>query len=165
MPRCASGTRAPASLLCFHTDARGRTEVYGESESRARCFSAEFSGSARTRHRALPGGTADRRGRSRPSPLSEVLPLPSGAAMRSRSVAAGVCGRHRRLGCARAKFANLLPPERRASHDRLQYLIPGVLGVLLVLALADCVCDLPRPRTDGAIARISSARRGRSNRR
>jgi Tfp pilus assembly protein PilN len=34
-----------------------------------------------------------------------------------------------------AKFANLLPPERRASHDRLQYVVPAVLGAILLIGL------------------------------
>jgi Tfp pilus assembly protein PilN len=131
---------APASLLCIGADENGRTEIYGESESRA-VFSAEFSipreralALARAELRMAPGHPA--------TALSEVLPrkvLPralqgtpgtelSGSPL---AYAAAIAGSAPRV----AHFANLLPPERRASHDRVQYLVPAALGILLVLGL------------------------------
>jgi Tfp pilus assembly protein PilN len=125
---------APAALLTVTTDARGRTGVYGESEARA-IFSAEFSGSA-DRAIALSRGELRIAPDFAVTPLAGLLPADrSGKAVPESAVlayAAAIAGSATRV----AKFANLLPPERRASHDRLQYLIPGILGVLLVLALA-----------------------------
>jgi hypothetical protein len=125
---------APAALLGITTDARGRTAVYGESESRA-FFSAEFTGSA---ERAIALSRAELRiAQEVPaSPLADLLPadkngkvVPEAAVL---AYAAAIAGSATRV----AKFANLLPPERRASHDHLQYVIPGILGVLLLLAVA-----------------------------
>jgi general secretion pathway protein L len=71
-------------------------------------------------------------------PLAEVLPT-GDFAVQGRAVpegesalaySAAVAGAVPRV----AHFANLLPPERRASNDRMQYLIPGILAGLLVLA-------------------------------
>lgn len=123
---------APAALLGTTTDARGRTTVYGESEARA-LFSAEFTGPA---ERAIALSRAELR--IAPDypvrPLAALLPadktgepIPESAVL---AYAAALAGSATRV----AKFANLLPPERRASHDRLQYVIPGILGVLLLLA-------------------------------
>lgn len=122
---------APASILCFQSDSRGRTEIYGESPSRA-VFSAEFSiaperalALARAELRVAPDYPA--------VPLAEALPRGAGAPslVSMTAWAAGIAGSAMRA----AKFANLLPPERRASHNRLPYLIPGALAVLLTLAL------------------------------
>ncbi len=123
---------APAALLGTTTDARGRTAVYGESEARA-LFSAEFTGPA---ERAIALSRAELRiAPDYPArPLAALLPadktgepIPESAVL---AYAAALAGSATRV----AKFANLLPPERRASHDRLQYVIPGILGVLLLLA-------------------------------
>lgn len=123
---------APAALLGTATDARGRTTVYGESEARA-LFSAEFTGPA---ERAIALSRAELRiAADYPAkPLAALLPadktgepIPESAVL---AYAAALAGSATRV----AKFANLLPPERRASHDRLQYVIPGILGVLLLLA-------------------------------
>jgi hypothetical protein len=125
-------TAAPAALLGITMDARGRTAVYGESESRG-LFSAEFTGSA---ERAIALSRAELRiAQDHPArPLAALLPpdktgepIPDAAVL---AYAAALAGSATRV----AKFANLLPPERRASHDRLQYVIPGILGVLLLLA-------------------------------
>jgi hypothetical protein len=125
---------APAALLCVTTDARGRTAVYGESESRA-LFSAEFTGSAE-RAIALSRGELRIAQEVPARPLAALLPadktgepIPEPAVL---AYAAAVAGSATLV----TKFANLLPPERRASHDRLQYVIPGILGVLLLLAVA-----------------------------
>jgi hypothetical protein len=122
---------APGSLLCVNTDENGRTEIYGESESRA-VFSAEFSVN---RERALALARAELRMSSdQPaSALSDLLPGIAGTELSGNPLAyaAAIAGSAPRV----AHFANLLPPERRASHDRMQYLIPAILGTLLVLAL------------------------------
>lgn len=121
---------APASLLCLHTDSRGRSEIYGESPSRA-IFSAEFSILA---DRALSLARAELRAAADcPAlTLAEVLPLPSGGPIppSAPAYAAAIAG-----SAGRAKLANLLPPERRASHNRLPYLISAALAVLILLAI------------------------------
>jgi Tfp pilus assembly protein PilN len=122
---------APASLLCIGMDENGRTEIYGESESRA-VFSAEFSIS---RERALALARAELRMASDhpATALSEVLPRKAGTELSGSPLAyaAAIAGSAPRV----AHFANLLPPERRASHDRVQYLVPAILGILLVMGL------------------------------
>ena len=121
-------SEAPASLLCFHAGENQRTEIYGESESRA-VFSAEFSV---PRERALALARAElRMAPDYPArPLSEVLP---GAYIPDLDLAyaAAIAGSAPRA----ARFANLLPPARRASHARVQYLVPAILGTLVALAL------------------------------
>ena len=124
---------APASVLAVYADEKGRAEVYGESAARA-VFSADLPGArAVTIARAelrLPGD-ADVRS------LAEVLPgHPGGSPF---AYAAAIAGAASRV----AKFANLLPPERRASHDRVQYLIPAALGIVLVLALVAAFVIFP----------------------
>jgi hypothetical protein len=118
---------APASLLCFHTGENGRTEIYGESESRA-VFSAEFPVA---RERAVALARAElRMAPDHPArALSEVLP--GHVTDSPLAYAAAIAGSAPHV----ANFANLLPPERRASHDRMQYLVPAILGILVVLAL------------------------------
>jgi hypothetical protein len=127
----------PASLLCFNSISDNeagtvRTEIYGESESRS-LFSAEFSmpreralALARAELRLAPDQTA--------LPLSEVLPVAPRTALPTDvsplAYAAAVAGSASRV----ARFANLLPAERRASHNRLQYAIPTLLAILLALA-------------------------------
>jgi Tfp pilus assembly protein PilN len=124
-------SEAPASLLCINTDDNGHIEIYGESDSRA-AFSAEFSV---TRERAIALARAELRIASdQPArALSEVLPPAPGKALQGNPLAwaAAIAGSAPRV----THFANLLPPERRASHDRMQYLVPAILGILLVLAL------------------------------
>jgi len=138
---------APASLLCFNTvcsntAGHGRTEIYGESESRA-IFSAEFSIAP---ERALALSRAELRiAPDYPArTLSEALPPAAGgktaaAPSSALAYAAAVAGSATRA----TKFANLLPPERRASHNRLQYLIPGILAVLLAIALVAVFAVFP----------------------
>jgi Tfp pilus assembly protein PilN len=129
----------PASLLCYNTDDRGRIEVYGESEARA-VYSAEFSvpvdralAVARAELRLAPDHAV--------ATLTDTLPEPrpthvSAAALAYAAAVAGSVPH-------RAKFANLLPPERRASHDRLQYLIPAALALLLIIALLVVFAFMP----------------------
>jgi Tfp pilus assembly protein PilN len=125
---------APASLLCVAIDTRGRIAIYGESESRP-VFSAEFPGSAeraialsRSELRIAPDFPAKTLAESLP-PDTNGRATPESSAL---AYAAAIAGSATRV----VKSANLLPAERRASHNRLQYLIPGILGTLLVLALA-----------------------------
>jgi Tfp pilus assembly protein PilN len=124
-------SEAPASLLCFTADESGRTEIYGESESRS-VFSAEF---AVSRERALALARAELRMiPDHPArPLLEVLPVMTGTSIAGSvlAYAAAIAGSAPRI----ANFANLLPPQRRASHDRVQYLFPAILGILLFVAL------------------------------
>ena len=127
------------SVLAFESDSRARTEVYGESASRA-VFSAEFSVAperaiaiARAELRLPPDCDA--------VALSDLLPRTIGGqtAPSMTAYAAAITGAATRS----AKFANLLPSERRASHNRLPYLIPGVLAAALVLALLAVFLVLP----------------------
>ena len=133
-------SEAPVSLLCFDTDENGRTEIYGESESRG-LFSAEFSV---PRDRALALALAELRMAPdhRAHPLLKVLPATPGTLSPDRSAlayAAAIAGSASRV----AKFANLLPPERRASHDRVQYIVPAALGILVALALLSLLVIFP----------------------
>jgi Tfp pilus assembly protein PilN len=132
-------SEAPASLLCFDTDESGRTEVYGESESRA-VFSAEFSIS---RERALALARAElRMAPDHPArPLLEVLPAIPGTALQASApaCAAAIAGSTPRV----ARFANLLPSERRASHDRVRYLFPATLGILVAIGLLTLLVIFP----------------------
>lgn len=129
----------PASLLSFQTDARGRTEVYGESPARA-VFSAEFPIGT---ERALALARAELRlPPDTPAyPLADILPKATGERTQpsAQAYVAAIAG----SGARAAKFANLLPVERRAAHNRLPYLIPGVLAVLLALALLTVYAILP----------------------
>lgn len=129
-------TAAPASLLCISpvgidSDENRRIEVYGESPSRA-VFSAEFSVAP---ERALALARAELRlAPDHPAcSLSDVLPRARGAELSGSPLAyaAAIAGSAPHV----ARFANLLPPDRRASHDRVQYLLPVTLGVLVTLAL------------------------------
>jgi Tfp pilus assembly protein PilN len=137
---------APATVLCFRSDAGGRTEVYGESDSRS-VFSAEFS---LPQERALALARAELRlppdypAKS----LIDLLPQVAGTAPMADHLtadhtalayAAALAGSAPRV----ARFPNLLPPERRASHDRMQFLVPGILGSLLVLALVTVFAIFP----------------------
>jgi Tfp pilus assembly protein PilN len=125
----------PRAVLAIDTDENGRTEVYGESESRA-VFSAEFSVAAA---RALALARAELRLPADQPATSLAEVLPGGARANAFAYAAAVAGSAPRAG----RFANLLPVERRASHDRVQYLIPGALGVLVLAALVTAFVVFP----------------------
>jgi Tfp pilus assembly protein PilN len=127
---------APASILCFTTDSRGRTEVYGESEARP-VYSAEFAiaperalGVARAElrlapdHPALPLDDLWRWAGSKPAPLAFVAALAGSAPLVAR-------------------IANLLPRERRASSARRQYLLPAILMTLLMIGAATAFLIIP----------------------
>jgi general secretion pathway protein L len=65
--------------------------------------------------------------------LSEILPAPSdnSAPPSPLAWAAALAGAASRV----TRFANLLPPERRASHARRLYLLPAVFGSVLLAGL------------------------------
>ena len=119
---------APASLLCFATDSRGVTEVYGESDARA-VFSAGF-------HMPAARALAIARSELRLPPTTEALELadalpPTGSAASVSSLAwAAALASSAPLV---VRLANLLPPERRASRSSSKYILPGILSGLLVL--------------------------------
>ncbi len=127
--------RPPRAVLAIDTDENGRIEVYGESESRA-VFSAEFSVPAA---RALALARAELRLAADQPATSLAEVLPGGARANAFAYAAAVAGSAPRA----ERFANLLPVERRASHDRVQYLIPGALGVLVLAALVTAFVVFP----------------------
>lgn len=152
---------APASLLCFNavassSDARGRIEVYGESASRA-VFSAEFSV---VPERALALSRAELRMASDypAMPLLEALPLSTNGKVPPSALAyaAAVAGAATRV----TRFANLLPAERRASHNRLQYLIPAFLAVLLAALLVAVFAIFPAIEQRRYRAELDRAARG-----
>jgi hypothetical protein len=64
--------------------------------------------------------------------------LPSGGKVPQSAVAYAAA-----LAGAASRFANFLAPERRASHDRVQYIVPAALGLILVLALVAFFLILP----------------------
>lgn len=128
---------APEALLCVVSTEAGRTELYGESPARG-VYSAEFAipatralSVARSELR-LPAdfpvtgleGLLQTTGRKPASDLAYLAAL-AGASART------------------ARFANLLPEARRASHDRMRYLLPAALGVLLVAAVVIWFAVLP----------------------
>ncbi len=122
---------APAAVLCFATNDRGRTEIYGESEARG-IFSAEMPA-----HAARPFAIARAELRLAAdfaeTELAAVLPALSDGSSAASPLAwaAALCGAAPRA----ARIANLLPAERRVSHKRGQYILPAVLGGLLALAV------------------------------
>jgi Tfp pilus assembly protein PilN len=127
------------SVLCFSTDEHGRTEIYGESEARP-LYSAELSFSL---ERALSIARAELRlAPEHPgNTLGEMLPRPvnGNVSVSPLAWAAALAG----SGPRAARFANLLPPERRASHARVQYLLPALLGFLLLASLPVVFIVLP----------------------
>jgi Tfp pilus assembly protein PilN len=132
----------PASVLCPIPAEPGqpenRTEIYGESPSRA-IYSAEFSMPG---ERALAVTRAELRlpAELTAGTLAAALPQSRGLAPASiTAYAAALAGSVPRI----AKFGNLLPADRRASHDRVQYLLPGLLGLLLGVALLVFFVVLP----------------------
>ncbi len=126
---------SPASIFCYLSAAPGRIEVYGESEARP-CYSAGFTLAP---ERALAVARAELRiAPDQPAlELSQALPETSGAS--PLAAAAALAASAPLL----LRYANLLPAERRASHDRARYLLPIVLGGLLVLALLGVFVAFP----------------------
>lgn len=158
----------PTSVLCFHTDEAGRTEVYGESAARS-VYSAAF-GLPSERALALARAELRMPADTPAQPLAAILPVGGRSADELRSSESGdelrsfkagdelrssgqaeACS-HMGLGVAAAvaasapraaRFANLLPAERRASHNRMQYAIPAALAVLLAMALMTAFVIFP----------------------
>jgi Tfp pilus assembly protein PilN len=137
---------APASLLCFTTDERGRTEVYGESEARP-IYSAQFNLSP---ERAL----AVARSELRLAPDEPARPMAELWTAAPLGYVAALAG----SAPLTAKLANLLPKERRASNARGQYLIPSILGGLLAIGALVAFAIVPaveqRKYLDGLNAEI-----------
>ena len=153
---------APGSILCFlpatSVSGQPRTEIYGESEARS-IYSAEFSGDreralavARAELRLPPDYPAQTFAQALPAPVN-VLPAPVNALpaavggtapVSPLAWAAAVVGSLPLNAMGRAgKFANLLPPERRAAHNRMQYVFPILLASLLLAALIAAFVVLP----------------------
>jgi Tfp pilus assembly protein PilN len=118
---------APASIFCYLSTAPGRVEVYGESEARP-CYSAGFTLAP---ERALAVARAELRIAPDQPALDLQQALPEASGVSPLAAAAALAASAPLL----LRFANLLPAERRASHDRARYLLPIILGGLLVIAL------------------------------
>ena len=117
----------PASIFCYMTPGPGRVEIYGESEAKP-CYSAGFSLPV---ERALAVARAELRLPQEHAALNLSDALSSASAISPIAYAAALAA----SAPLAARFANLLPAPRRASHSRTRYLIPGTLGALLVIGL------------------------------
>lgn len=129
--RAWGGTMQP--VLCFQPGENDRTDIYGESEGRE-VYSVGMPGGV---DRALAVSRAELRLTADwPAiPLAEAL----GATGQSAEAwAAAVAG-----GLRRGRVANLLPLERRATHNRIQYVLPAVLVVALAAAVIFLLGVLP----------------------
>jgi Tfp pilus assembly protein PilN len=126
---------APASFLCCLSPAPGRVEVYGESEARP-CYSAGFTLAP---ERALAMARAELRIAPDQPVLDLSQALPESAGVSPLAAAAALAASAPFL----LRFANLLPAERRASHNRARYLLPVILGSLLVIALLGVFVAFP----------------------
>ena len=126
-------SEGPGTLLSFHGGDRGRCEVYGESEGR-NVYSAEFPAGL---ERALAVSRSELR-------LDhEFAAVPLAEAVHTQGVSsyawvAAVAG-----GAQGGRLANLLPVERRASQDRMQYVLPAILLTALLAGLAALLLVLP----------------------
>jgi len=141
----------PASIL-FYMNSRSRDgsgarlEIYGESQSRP-VYSAEFNTAP---ERALSIARAELRltADTAASSLCDAVDAEGNTgtlAWTASLVSAVPFGTH---------LANLIPASRRASHSRIQYAIPMVLVVLLILATIGVLVVLPaieRSRTAAAL--------------
>ncbi|MDQ1469281.1 MAG: hypothetical protein QOJ99_761, partial [Bryobacterales bacterium] len=129
---------APASLLVLCTP-DGRTEIYGESESRP-FYSAEYPTSAE-RALALSRGELRLEQQSAAQSLAEALPQAAGLkeGYSALAYAAALVDSVPLM----ARFANLLPKDRRASSTRRQYWLPGILGSLLLAGLVAVFVVMP----------------------
>jgi Tfp pilus assembly protein PilN len=124
---------APASFLLY--SGNERVEVYGESEARP-VYSAEY---AFAPERALALARAELRlaPEREAQPLASALAAPEGVA--PLTWAAALDGSAPLV----ARIANLLPPDRRASNTRRQYLLPLILGAVAAVAALVCFVILP----------------------
>lgn len=126
---------APPSFFCYLTPAPGRVEVYGESEARP-CYSAGFTLAP---ERALAVARAELRIAPDQPALDLSHALPESRGVSPLAAAAALAASAPLL----LRFANLLPAERRASHDRARYLLPVILGGLLVIGLLGVFVAFP----------------------
>jgi len=110
-------------------------EVYGESEARP-CYSAGFTLAP---ERALAVARAELRIAPDQAALDLSQALPESRGVSPMAAAAALAASAPLL----LRFANLLPAERRASHDRARYLLPVILGGLLVIALLGVFVAFP----------------------
>jgi len=140
---------APASLLYF-TETPGRVEIYGESQARP-VYSAEFSFAP---ERAL----ALSRSELRLNPDYPALTLAEGLNVAPDCSPVAYAAALAASAPMVSRFANLLPPERRASNVRKQFFIPAALGILLVIGTIAGFIVLPaieqRKYLDGLNAEI-----------
>ena len=124
----------PTSLLAFDA-ADGGVEIYGESASRP-AYSAGFR---LPPERAL----AIARSELRLEPGFPAVTWPESLGLTGSANSAAWAAALAASAPLTAKYANLLPKDRRASSARRQYVVPGILAVLLVLALAVVFAVMP----------------------
>ena len=116
----------PAEVLAYTEDQNGTVEIYGESAARP-VFSAEFDAPL---DRALALARAELRlpAGENAWPLESLLPVTGADPLLCAAAACNACPRL-------ATPANLLPADRRKDFSRAHYLLPAVLGVMLLLAI------------------------------
>lgn len=140
----------PASILLYN-DAGPRLEIYGESEARP-VYSAEFG---TLPERAFAMARAELR------LPAEALAQPLRGALGTAGDVNGmawVAGLVSAVPLS-ARIANFIPPARRASHSRVQYLAPLVLAVLLIAALITAFVILPVIGENRTIAALTAEAR------
>ncbi len=155
----------PDSLLCFNTEQKAAAPRNIRRKRSAFRFSAEFFGGSRNRAIALARAELRMPPDYPATPLPDVLP--GGPVVDSPlAYSAAVAGSAPRA----ASFANLLPAERRASHKRMQYVLPAILGILLAIALPIVFVVLPameqkryRGELDRAARQLRPSRIARAN--
>ncbi|MES1260605.1 MAG: PilN domain-containing protein [Acidobacteriota bacterium] len=121
-----------AAMLIFWTDERGQTEIYGESGARP-LYSSAFAVPAQ---RALALSRAELRLPPDYPALSPGEAIPGSTGLASTAALAASAP-------LVSRFANLLPAERRASSARRQYLLPAILGALLMAGLIGAFVVFP----------------------
>jgi len=124
---------APASFLLY--TGGERIEVYGESEARP-VYSAEY-GFAPERALALARAELRLAPEREPQSLASALATPEGVAPLAWAAALDASAP------LSARIANLLPPDRRASNTRRQYLLPLTLAAVAAVAALVCFGILP----------------------
>jgi len=142
---------APASLFCYDESSSGRIEVYGESAAKP-CYSAGFSLS---RERAVAVALGELRLPDDQTivELSHALNAPPATPPLAWAAAVAASAP------LAVHFANLLPVARRATHSRTQYLIPAILGTLVVLGLLGVFVLLPYLNERRDIADLTAEQR------
>ena len=137
---------APASFLLIctaGTPLTSRMEVYGESEARP-FHSAEYP-TTPERALALSRGELRLVQNYEAQPLLQALPTAGGLGGDPKREFSPLAYAAAMAGSARlvARFANLLPKERRASSSRGQYVLPVLLGAILTGALVTVFAVVP----------------------